>query len=82
MSNKQLVIELKEIINNLKEYRILTNELINNHVSLYDINEFIDRNYIESTEEHFCDYDYDLYKWVNIAVLEEILVKLKVADDE
>lgn len=82
MTNKQLIIELKEIINNLKEYRILTNELINKHVSLYDIEEFIERNSIESTDECFYDYDYDLYKWVDIAVLEEILVKLKVAEDE
>ena len=50
MSNKQLVIELEEIINYLKQYRILTNKLINNHVSQHDIENFIEKEYIKSTD--------------------------------
>lgn len=82
MTNKQLIIELKEIINNLKEYRILTNELINKHVSLYDIENFIEKEYIKSTDNHYYDYEYDLYNWLDIMVLEEILSKLKEVKDE
>ena len=77
MTNKQLIIELKEIINNLEQYRLLTNKLINNHVSQHDIENFIEKEYIKSTDNHYYDYEYDLYNWLDIMVLEEIVNKLK-----
>ena len=77
MSNKQLAIELEEIINNLKQYRVLTNKLINNHVTQHDIKNFIKKEYIKSTDKHYYDYEYDLYNWLDIMILEEIVNKLK-----
>lgn len=81
MSYKQLAIELEEIINNLKQYRVLTNKLINNHVTQHDIKNFIKKEYIKSTDKHYYDYEYDLYNWLDIMILEEIVNKLKEVKD-
>ena len=82
MSNKQLAIELEEIINNIKQYRLLTNKLVNNHVSQHDINLFSEQEYIKSTDNHYYEYTYDLYNWLDITILYEILSKLKEMKDE
>lgn len=82
MSNKQLAIELEEIINNLKQYRLLTNKLVNDHVSQHDINLFSEREYIKSTDNNYYKYDYELYQWLDITILYEILSKLKEMKDE
>ena len=77
MSKEQLAIELEEIINNLKQYRLLTNKLVNNHVSQHDINLFSEQEYIKSTDNNYYKYDYELYQWLDITILYEILSKLK-----
>lgn len=77
MNAKVLRADLEEMIYQLKQYRLLTNQFVNNHVSQHDIESFIEKEYIKSTDKHYYDYDYDLFKWIDTEILEMIVDFLK-----
>lgn len=77
MNAKELVIELEETLFQLKQYRLLTNKLIQQHITQQDIDEFVDEEYIKSTDNHYYDYEFDLFNWLDTGVLEETIKFLK-----
>lgn len=75
---EELIFDLKEQINFVKQYRILTNELCNNHISNYDIENFKEKEGIYSTDNKlFDDYEYDLYNFISIKDWEKALQELE-----
>ena len=74
----EIIIEdLEEMINSLKQYEKLTNKLINQHISRYDIEKFIEDEYIKTLDNKYLDYEYDVGNWIDFEELEEILKFLK-----
>lgn len=75
---EELISDLKEQINFVKQYRILTNKLCNNHISDYDRENFKKEEGIYYTDNKlFDDYEYDLYNFISIKDWENSVQELE-----
>lgn len=69
---KEILEELKNTKYQLNQYRLLTNKLINRNVSQYNIDKFIEEEYIQDIYKNIQDYEYDLYNWLSSDLLDDV----------
>ena len=72
-----IVEELENVVYCIKQHNELTRQLIQNHITQYDIEKFVESEYIKDTDGVYYDYDYDLFKIIDLGILEAAVKMLK-----
>ena len=75
-----IVEELENVVYCIKQHNELTRQLIQKHITQYDIEYFIESEYIKDTNNVYYDYDCDLFNIVDIGILEAAIKMLKEAE--
>lgn len=75
-----IVEELENVVYCIKQHNELTRQLIQKHITQYDIENFIENEYIKDTNNVYYDYDYNLFKIIDIRILEAVIKMLKEAE--
>ena len=72
-----IVEELENVVCCIKQHNELTRQLIQKHITQYDIEKFVESEYIKDTDGVYYDYDYDLFKIIDLGILEAAVKMLK-----
>lgn len=72
-----IVEELENVVYFIKQHNELTRQLIQKHITQYDIEKFVENEYIKDTDGVYYDYDYDLCKIIDLGILEAAVKMLK-----
>ena len=72
-----IVEELENVVYIIKQHNELTRQLIQKHITQYDIEKFVESEYIKDMEGVYYDYDYDLFKIIDFGILEAAVKMLK-----
>lgn len=75
-----IVEELENVVYCIKQHNELTCQLIQKHITQYDIEKFVESEYIKDTDGVYFDYDCDLFKIIDLGILEAAIKMLKEAE--
>lgn len=75
-----IVEELENVVYFIKQHNELTRQLIQKHITQYDIEKFVESEYIKDMDGVYYDYDYDLFKIIDLGILEAAIKMLKEAE--
>lgn len=82
MNKEECMLALEQMILELPQYRKITNELCNRHISNYVREEYEQKQiYIEGDYSSSKDYCWDIYDTIPINIIESILDNFKEQDD-
>jgi hypothetical protein len=70
---KELIEDYKILLNDINQYRLLTNGLVNENITEHNIDLFCEENSIKTIDNRYEDYSYDLYGVINSGTLKRAL---------